>query len=78
MANTSSLLLTRNKSEVDPQIFYWKAKIEGKRGRERPRVSWMKNIKEWLGHTDNGCERRAKDRNSWRSIINDLLQVNGI
>ena len=26
----------------------------------------MTNIKEWLGHTYNGCVRRADDRNSWR------------
>ena len=29
----------------------------------------MTNIKEWLGHTYNGCVRRADDRNSWRSMI---------
>ena len=36
-------------------------KIEGKRERERLRITWMKNIKEWLGHTHNGCVRRAED-----------------
>ena len=35
-------------------------KIEGKKGRGKPRVTWTKkkkkkNIKEWLGHTYNGC-----------------------
>ena len=35
----------------------------------------MTNIKEWLGHTYNGCVRRADDRNSWRSMIADLLLV---
>ena len=39
--------------------------------------TWMKNIKEWLGHTYNGCVRRAKDRTSWRSMIADLLLVDG-
>ena len=39
----------------------------------------MKNIKEWLGHTYNGCVRisRAEDRNSWRSMIADPLLVDG-
>ena len=39
----------------------------------------MKNIKEWLGYTHNGCVRRsrAEDRNSWRSMIADLLQLDG-
>ena len=33
------------------------AKIEGKKGRGKPRVTWTKKkkIKEWLGHTYNGC-----------------------
>ena len=35
----------------------------------------MTNIKEWLGHTYNGCVRRADDRNSWRYMIADLLPV---
>ena len=52
-------------------------KIAGKRGRGRPNVTWMKNIKEWLGHTYNGCVRRAEDRNSWRSMIADLLLIDG-
>ena len=67
---------TRNKSKVDPKIVTGD-KIEGKRGRGRPRVTWMKNIKEWLGHTYNGCVRRAEDRNSWRSMIAELLLVDG-
>ena len=46
---------------------------KGKRGRGRPRITWMKNIKEWLEHTYNGCVRRVEDRNSWRSMIADLL-----
>ena len=33
-------------------------KIEGKKGRGKPRVTWTKKkkkkIKEWLGHTYNG------------------------
>ena len=50
-------------------------KIEGKKGRGKPRVTWTKKkkkIKEWLGHTYNGCVRRAKDRNNWRSMIADV------
>ena len=37
------------------------AKIEGKKGRGKPRVTWTKKkkkkkkIKEWLGRTYNGC-----------------------
>ena len=60
------------------QNYYWiEGKIEGKRGRGRPRIIWMKNIKEWLGHTYNRCVRSAEDRNGWRSMIADLLLVDG-
>ena len=59
------------------QLIMTKTKFEGKRGRGRPRVTRMKNIKEWLRYTYNGCVRRAEDRNSWRSMIADLLLVDG-
>ena len=39
--------------------------------------TWMKNIKKWLGHTYNGCVGRAEDWKSWRSMIADLLLVDG-
>ena len=52
-------------------------KIKGKRGQGRPRITWMKNVKEWLGHTYKGCVRSGEDRNIWRSMIADLLLVDG-
>ena len=74
MANaTSSLLPTIKKRKCQYfghlirarsiQKLLLEGKIDGKRGWGRPRVTWMKNIKEWLGHTCNECVRRADDRN---------------
>ena len=40
-------------------------------------MTWIKNIKEGSGHTYHGRVRRAEDRNSWRSMIVDLLLVDG-
>ena len=50
------------KSEVDPKLLL-EGKIEGKRGQVGETTNYlvMKNIKEWLGHTHNGCVRRAED-----------------
>ena len=88
MANTTSSLLPTIKKRKCPyfghvirarsiQKLLLEGKIEGKRERGRPRATRMKNIKEWLGHTYNGCVRRAEYRNSWRSMIADLLLVDG-
>ena len=71
MVNTASSLLPTIKKRKCQYFGHVRArsiqkllledKIEGKRERERLRITWMKNIKEWLGHTHNGCVRRAED-----------------
>ena len=71
MANTTSSLLPTIKKRKCPyfghvirarsiQKLLLEDKIEGKRGRGRPLITWMKNIKEWLGHTYSGCVRGAE------------------
>ena len=65
MVNTASSLLPTIKKRKCQYFGHVRArslqkllledKIEGKRERERLRITWMKNIKEWLGHTHNGC-----------------------
>ena len=68
---------SRNESEVDPKLLL-EGKIEGKRERGRPRFTLIKNIKEWLEYTYNGCVgRKAKDRNRWRCMTVDLLLIDG-
>ena len=88
MANTTSSLLPTIKKRKCPyfghvirarsiQKLLLEDKIEGKRGRGRPLITWMKNIKEWLGHTYSGCVRGAEDRTSCSSMIAELLLVDG-
>ena len=51
-------------------------KIEGKKGRRKPRVTWTKKkkkIKEWLGHTYNGCV--VVNFLSWVIFIFALFQL---
>ena len=85
MTNTTSLLLPTIKKRKcqyfghvvrarSIQKYYWKAKLKGREDGEDQELPECKNIKEWLGHTYNGCVRRAEYRKSWRSMIADLYQ----
>ena len=56
MANKARSLLPTTEKRKKKMLL--EAKIEGKKGRGKPRVTWtkkIKKIKEWLGHTYNGC-----------------------
>ena len=48
-------------------------KLNGKRWRERPRTSWMDNVKEWTHLSSVDCVKKADDRESWRPTIVHLL-----
>jgi hypothetical protein len=50
-------------------------KIDGKRGRGRPRQSWTGNIKMWTGMEYWECVRGAQERQRWRSMVADLLRA---
>ena len=50
-------------------------KLNGKRGRGRPRLLWMENIKEWMKLSYVECVRKADNRKQWRSMIVDLLRA---
>ena len=50
-------------------------KIDGRRGRGRPRLSWMGNIKEWTSTRYGQCVRRAQERSRWRSMVANLLRA---
>ena len=46
-------------------------KVEGKRGRGRPRASWSMNITEWTGLTYITASRTALERDRWRTIASN-------
>ena len=48
-------------------------KIEGKRGKGRPRVKWMDNIKDWMNLNYCDCVRLANSREEWKSMTVNLL-----
>ena len=50
-------------------------KIDGKRGRGRPRQSWTSNIKMWTGMEYKECVRTAQERKEWRSVVAKLLRA---
>ena len=52
-------------------------RINGKRGRGRPRTMWMDNIKEWTKLNYNENIRMAQDREKWRSMVANLLKADG-
>ena len=41
-------------------------KPEGKRGKGRPRISYVDNIKQWTGLSTQGAFQATQDREAWR------------
>ena len=48
-------------------------KLNGKRGRGRPKTLWIDNIKEWTKLSYVDCVRKADNGESWKPIIVNLL-----
>ena len=59
------------------QRLLMEGRINGRRGRGRPRTMWTDNIKEWTKISYNDCIRVAQDRERWRSMTADLLTADG-
>lgn len=48
-------------------------KIEGKRGRGRPKRTWMDDVKEWSSSKSYGdAKRKAENREEWRDMVANL------
>src|SRR6218665_1322424 len=45
--------------------------VPGGRGKGRPRVNWMDNIRTWTGQTQEDLIRMTEDRRRWRNIVHD-------
>ena len=48
-------------------------KIEGKRGKGRPRVQWIDNIKDWTNLNYCDCVRLANNKEEWKPMTFHLL-----
>ena len=55
------------------QRLLMEGRINGRRGRGRPRTMWTDKIKEWTKISYNDCIRMAQDRERWKSMTADLL-----
>ena len=61
----------------DTCVLLMEGRINGRRGRGRPRTMWTDNIKEWTTISYNDCIRVVQDRERWRSMTADLLTTHG-
>lgn len=52
-------------------------KVNGKRGRGRPRTKWTTNIEKWTGLSYHQAVRQAQDREEWRTIASYPRQEAG-
>ena len=50
-------------------------KVEGKRGRGRPRRTWVKDITQWTQRSMTQCVREANNREQWRYLSANLPEV---
>ena len=61
-------------SSGETHLLILEGRVEGRRGRGRPRTSWIDNIKEWTNiDSYEKVKRTAEDRSRWKSIIVNLL-----
>ena len=51
--------------------------MNGKRGKGRPRITWMENMKLWRELKYSECVRLAEDRERWKAMVAKLLRADG-
>ena len=52
-------------------------KVDGKKGRGRPRTTFMSSITSWTRKSGVEMLRKAKDRDLWRDMVADVLRGHG-
>ena len=63
------------------KIIIMQGKMEGKRGRGRPRTRWWDNILARVGRPPIETIRTTTDRSAWRQLVNmirgriDLIEI---
>ena len=58
-----------NGSSLEKEII--QGTLPGRRTRGRSKISWMDNIKMWIGLETGMLLRAADDRLQWRSVVRD-------
>ena len=48
--------------------------VDGKRGRGRPRTTWLKNIVDWTGLATNDLHTYTMDRQKWKKTIDAVAR----
>ena len=59
----------------DSQRQLLEGKINGKRSRRRPRITWMGNLKKWTGKSYGRLIRVAEDREKFRCMTFNVLKA---
>ena len=60
-------------NELQRQLL--EGKINGKRSRGRPRITWMDNLKKWNGKSYENLIRIAEDREKFRFMTVNVLKA---
>ena len=61
-------------SSGEAHLYILEGKVNGTKGRGRPRLTWMNDVIEWTGlKTYENVKRTAEDRDKWRAIVVNLL-----
>ena len=61
--------VTRKDDSIEKTII--QGMVEGKRGKGRPRRTWMDDITEWTRLSTNEVIKAAKVRQNWRNIVHN-------
>jgi len=43
--------------------------VEGGKGRGRPRMAWLDNLKSWTARTSEEINRLSQNRRTWKKIL---------
>ena len=63
----------RSKCSIMKDIMH--GKVEGKRGRRRPRMQYIDNAKSWTGISASGIFETTVDRDGWRETVSEAVRA---